>query len=290
MKRLTFIMLLCLFLPAMTTGQGKGGDTGLSFSDDESLRATVLSAKGAGGKIILTMTYENLADEDHRMALYSTDAEGRNTILVDSNGEQWEMETHDAGGKLLLSGVPAKVTITFSNKTGAANPETVTLVNYVQVLAEAGRTANPRWVKVRINSIPGAFTQESGAPAAPSKETFRVEVLARSRWLDTGVHLAQGDSFEILASGRVATTSESRALNGPDGQPYACNGDCTFPSGSFGQLIGRIGGEAAIFRVGSRAVMLSPRDGTLFLAVNDCCDWNDNVGSFNVLITVERAQ
>jgi hypothetical protein len=112
-----------------------------------------------------------------------------------------------------------------------------------------------------------------------------LNVSATEAWTDTGITVSVGQRLEIRSSGEVATTPGG-SYAGPNGQEYRCNGECTFPGGHFGQLLGRIGSSGAIFVAGSSYSQVSTSAGHLFLGINDCCDWKDNSGQISVTISL----
>ena len=110
----------------------------------------------------------------------------------------------------------------------------------------------------------------------------------RVQWMKSSVWIAQGQRVTIEASGAISTLpGSSGSMYGPDGGSYPCNADCTLPSGKFGQLLGRVGESTKIIVIGSQHSFVSDSTGLLFLAVNDCCNWSDNAGSYSVSIAVE---
>lgn len=103
--------------------------------------------------------------------------------------------------------------------------------------------------------------------------------------MGTDLILTKDDDVVIQASGRASTVPGT--FSGPEGQPYRCNDSCTFPGGQFGQLIAKIGIDGNPFPIGERSAFSSDASGELFLAVNDCCNWNDNQGAFDASISAE---
>lgn len=135
------------------------------FSDDGYLRVRVVSVKRTGNKIDLTLTYENLTNVDHRMAIYNGGANGRDTMLIDNEGDTWEMLKGYKGGakgpadKIFLPGMEVKVPITFVKETGSLDATSFTLINHVHIVASAGATSNPHWSKVIIKDIPSTYSR-----------------------------------------------------------------------------------------------------------------------------------
>lgn len=112
-----------------------------------------------------------------------------------------------------------------------------------------------------------------------------VVVDSRSRWIDTGVFVNQGDVITLNSQGEVqlstggddvATTAGSRSGR--------TAGNAPLPSALAGALIGRIGNSAP-FGVGNQRQITAPATGQLFLGVND--DYlQDNSGEFRVRVSV----
>jgi hypothetical protein len=144
------------------------GNHGYTYSDDQHIRATVLSIKKTAGIVQLVLSYENLSNVDTRIAFYSGGANGQNTILVDGNGEQWEMTEHTERDRQLLSHVPVRVTLTFSKPVGDVSATTFSLINWIHWLPEQG---DYDFLKAVISDIPlnlQATAAASKAPATPS--------------------------------------------------------------------------------------------------------------------------
>jgi hypothetical protein len=135
-----------------------------SYSDEELIRAQIISLKKEIGRITLTIEYENLMHVDRRYAVYNGGANGRDTLLLDDNGNTWEMLKRYKGGgegmrrKLFRPGKPVKVTLIFSKESGDISANTFDLVNWVHILSPVGATSDPKWVKVEIAGIPVGYS------------------------------------------------------------------------------------------------------------------------------------
>lgn len=131
----------------------------LTFQDTH-LRVGVGSVKKTGNKVDLTLIYENLTNEPHRIAIYSGGAAGRDTMLMDDQGEKWELLKPYKGGregpegKIFVPGARVKVPITFVKQVGTLDLESFSLINYAHILAAAGPTAHAHWTQVTIGDIP----------------------------------------------------------------------------------------------------------------------------------------
>ena len=137
----------------------------LVFVEDGYLRVEVAAVKKTGYKVDLTLTYENLTNVDHRMAIYNGGANGKDTMLIDSEGETWEMlKAYKGGakgpaGKIFIPGVKVKVPITFVKETGNIDVEKFSLISHVHILASSGVTSKPHWTKVTIKDIPSTYNR-----------------------------------------------------------------------------------------------------------------------------------
>ena len=132
----------------------------------------------------------------------------------------------------------------------------------------------------------------SATPATPpaiesTKKVYKRVVNPKIVLERTGINILKGQVINIKASGQVVTWHKENA-SGPDGQIFACNSECgcTFPEGRFGQLIGRVGESGQIFGIGSSYTTTAAESGVLFWGVNDCNDWSNNTGVYNVSIEI----
>ncbi len=122
-------------------------------------------------------------------------------------------------------------------------------------------------------------------PTLAGRNVYKRVVDPKIALESAGINILKGQALNIKASGQVVTWHIENA-SGPDGQRFACNSECkcTFPEGRFGQLIGRIGESGQVFGVGSSYTSTAAEEGVLFLGANDCNDWSNNTGSYNVTI------
>jgi Phycobilisome Linker polypeptide/Domain of unknown function (DUF4214) len=111
-----------------------------------------------------------------------------------------------------------------------------------------------------------------------------VLVDAWERWIDTGIDVQPRDLLLFEASGtiRVDDDRDVATANGSGGHRTL---DVPMLDQRAGALIGRIGHSPPFF-VGSSRAVLAPTIGRLYLGVNDD-DLRDNVGSFEVTITIQ---
>ena len=130
-------------------------------------------------------------------------------------------------------------------------------------------------------------------PLAPPTEGAdgpkAVWVQADRRWTDTGIDVRLTDRISFAATGQIRLSSERTDVSGPEGSASGRRiPTAPVAQAAAGVLIARIG-ESAAFDVGTRtAPVRAPRDGRLFLGINDDRT-ADNQGAFRVEVTVERS-
>ena len=97
-----------------------------------------------------------------------------------------------------------------------------------------------------------------------------IQVPANQAWTATGVFLRAGSVVAISATGTASMGGGSPPMP-PEGRPPDCGGRGGFPAGDLPcwSLIGRVGEQGPIFYVGSGTTLRVPKDGQLFLGVND---------------------
>lgn len=144
----------------------------------------------------------------------------------------------------------------------------------------------------------GVLSRTESTNILPLPRTLAIP--ADAGWVDTGVYLETGQTVLVNANGEIfidGTTPEFRNV-GPNGNDIICDReeiekatnqkfsiDCLLKGASFGAVIGRIGSNKP-FSVGSTTSITAADSGNLFLAINDCCDFTDNTGAYNVVITL----
>jgi Ca2+-binding EF-hand superfamily protein len=121
---------------------------------------------------------------------------------------------------------------------------------------------------------------EAGATGTP------VSVPATDRWTDTGIYLRAGDVVTFAASGSITMTGANDPADPRGSRTGRRAANAPLPEEPAGLLIARIGTWEAI-PVGASKTLTAPRDGRLYLGVNDD-HLNDNRGGFTVTITVRR--
>ena len=136
----------------------------------------------------------------------------------------------------------------------------------------------------------------------------RFEVQANRMWTNTGIRVIKGNTIKIEASGQVNGSTRNNSANkwvGADGweQSPVVTGRAVWVLGndsSYMCLTGRIG-NGSPFKVGSSYSFKATSSGDLFLGFNDemrnefgnlisdeGIAWQDNAGSLNVTVLVEK--
>ena len=138
----------------------------------------------------------------------------------------------------------------------------------------------------------GSNTSPGGAPARGAGESafFPVRVRVRADnaangWTDSGLMVRKGQRLRISATGRVSL-GEGR-FSTPTGLPRIVDTEKLMRNEPTGTLIAVIGDDNDEFiAVGANREFYAPRDGRLFLGVNEG-KLEDNTGSYDALIEVE---
>jgi hypothetical protein len=112
-----------------------------------------------------------------------------------------------------------------------------------------------------------------------------IAVSSQLAWTDTGITVRAGEPLNLRASGTIMFSGNSRDSAGPDGaRGRAATPQAPMPDVVIGALIARIGNSAP-FLVGlDSGPLRAPRDGRLYLGVNDDI-LRDNRGEFRVVIS-----
>jgi hypothetical protein len=124
----------------------------------------------------------------------------------------------------------------------------------------------------------------SGSPFFPIRVRVRADNAANG-WTDSGLMVRKGQRLRISATGRVSL-GEGR-FSTPTGLPRVVDTEKLMRNEPTGTLIAVIGDDNDEFiPVGANREFYAPRDGRLFLGVNEG-KLDDNTGSYDALIEVE---
>lgn len=122
------------------------------------------------------------------------------------------------------------------------------------------------------------------SPFFPVRVRVRADNAANG-WTDSGLMVRKGQRLRITATGRVSL-GEGR-FSTPTGLPRVVDTEKLMRSEPTGTLIAVIGDDNDEFiPIGANREFLAPRDGRLFLGVNEG-KLEDNTGSYDALIEVE---
>ncbi|MET0624526.1 MAG: hypothetical protein ABW250_16215 [Pyrinomonadaceae bacterium] len=137
------------------------------------------------------------------------------------------------------------------------------------------------------NTTPNTQTPaRSGGDSALFPVRVRVRAdNAANGWTDSGLMVRRGQRLRISATGRVSL-GEGR-FSTPTGLPRVVDTEKLMRNENTGTLIAVIGDDNDEFiAVGANREFYAPRDGRLFLGVNEG-KLEDNTGSYDALIEVE---
>ena len=167
-------------------------------------------------------------------------------------------------------------------------PRTGWIIGFVAVcLLVAGylwiRTAQNGAVTPPVPTVTPSITMTTAPKLGPTT----VNVLAAQAWTDTRVACTTGLVLDIQAFGQVLHNAPDPASAvGPDGYPdpywHQFNVD-GLPNSNFASLIGSLD-QAEPFFVGASTTFTCPKEGKLFLGINDK-GRGDNTGEFVATIT-----
>ena len=122
------------------------------------------------------------------------------------------------------------------------------------------------------------------SPFFPVRVRVRADNAANG-WTDSGLMVRKGQRLRITATGRVSL-GEGR-FSTPTGLPRVVDTEKLMRNEPTGELIAVIGDDNDEFiAVGANREFYAPRDGRLFLGVNEG-KLDDNTGSYDALIEVE---
>jgi hypothetical protein len=157
-----------------------------------------------------------------------------------------------------------------------------------------GNDSGPVNTQPRNAPAPGTNSASSqpasGQPSGGGSAFFPVRVSVRADntangWTDSGLMLRKGQRLRVTASGRVSL-GQGR-FSTPTGLPRVLDNEKLMRNEPTGGLIVVVGDDNDEFIfVGAGREFFAPRDGRLFLGVNEG-NLNDNTGTYDALIEVE---
>lgn len=191
-----------------------------------------------------------------------------------------------------------------NNNRSNASEQSINSIASAQTTAPNGETSAATSI-VPVNRVPATITNQPGGglsqvinsqPVNAARSNngryvpFNVKVLADNTangWTNTGVVVKKGQRIRISASGRVSLgkgqyTTPAGLGSIPDGQRLMK----TEPTGALIAVIGDDNNDFVF--VGSISEFLAPRDGTLFLGVNEG-NLEDNSGAFDAVVEAEAS-
>ncbi|HEX8853263.1 MAG TPA: hypothetical protein VF754_07235 [Pyrinomonadaceae bacterium] len=142
------------------------------------------------------------------------------------------------------------------------------------------------------NTADSGTPTRSGQPSTPSdpSQFFPVKVRVRADnasngWTDSGLMVRRGQRLRITSSGRVSL-GQGR-FSTPTGLPRVLDNEKLMRNEPTGALIAVIGDDNDEFIfVGASREFIAPRDGRLFLGVNEG-NLNDNTGTYDTTVEAE---
>lgn len=145
-------------------------------------------------------------------------------------------------------------------------------------------------------SVPWSTVRSLAVRKKTVRRTMKVHSLrhcTQIEYLDTGVALSGGSKVDIAADGFVRLSwnedgwaTDADGLKKPGSPAYKTNLVAGHP---FGALVGRVKSDGQVFFVGKKASKTGLPAGRLGLAVNDNAHWQNNVGTYTVVMTATDA-
>jgi hypothetical protein len=160
-------------------------------------------------------------------------------------------------------------------------------------LGNDGGTSNPTSGNTNAGRTNTGASSPSSTPTSPAggqAAFFPIRVRVRADgtangWTDSGLMVRKGQKLRISATGRVSL-GEGR-FSTPTGLPRVVDTEKLMRNEPTGELIAVIGDDNDEFiPVGANREFYAPRDGRLFLGVNEG-KLDDNTGSYDAVIEVE---
>jgi Ca2+-binding EF-hand superfamily protein len=129
---------------------------------------------------------------------------------------------------------------------------------------------------------------EFGTTGTTSGETITLTIPGNQQWTDTGLTVRAGDLLTFDANGTVYMTRGDDDSATPRGsQTGRVASGAVLPRELAGALIARVENAAPMLIGDRRTSVRMPRDGRLFLGVNDDY-FGDNRGEFRVTVSIQR--
>jgi hypothetical protein len=157
--------------------------------------------------------------------------------------------------------------------------------------SNSGNTGSTNAGRSNTGSTSPSSTQPTSPAGGGGQSPFfpiRVRVGADNKangWTDSGLMVRKGQKLRISAAGRVSL-GEGR-FSTPTGLPRVVDTEKLMRNEPTGELIAVIGDDNDDFiPVGANREFYAPRDGRLFLGVNEG-KLEDNTGSYDAVIEVE---
>jgi hypothetical protein len=140
---------------------------------------------------------------------------------------------------------------------------------------------------VFLGNVPGGGSAiGTGGGDGPMSAT--VQVRADRDWNETGMNVRQGERVAFRTTGQIRFSKDREHSAGPSGNRDVRNPTVPVPNVPVGALIARIGDGEPFPIAAAQQVITMNGDGPLMLGVNDN-QWDDNTGSFNVMIRRENS-
>ena len=126
----------------------------------------------------------------------------------------------------------------------------------------------------------GSLLHGDGQTVAPAGSAIAtVTVDAKHPWVDSGLTVRRGERLSFAADGTIRWGAKPDQIAGPEG--HGAKGNKIGAGG----LIGRVGYDGKPFAIGRiRTPIVMPKDGKLFLGINDFI-FADNDGAFVVAVS-----
>jgi hypothetical protein len=239
----------------------------VSFRDQQ---FTVLIGAGAGGRRSRVTVYIDDVDS------IEFDSAGVSGVADPPAGDPYTPSAESARSQPQPQRTNTQRPPTLGNDGGTAN---------------TGNTGNTNAGRTNTGSSTPSSTQPTSPATGGGQSAFfpiRVRVSADNKangWTDSGLMVRKGQKLRVSATGRVSL-GEGR-FSTPTGLPRVVDTEKLMRNEPTGELIAVIGDDNDDFiPVGANREFYAPRDGRLFLGVNEG-KLDDNTGSYDAVIEVE---